>query len=317
MKEVKKLHLLLSDALKEGKDKTFIQFKDNEYTYERIHKLSNQIAHLLESKGLNGAKVIGIYMERSVDMIVAMLGILKSGGAFLPLEPGYPIIRNNYIVKDSGMEAILVQDKLKDDLDIEDSKKIVLSDNWMDDELNASDLPACEIEEESRAYVIYTSGSTGNPKGVEVPRRALANLLIAVQEKLNLEEKDTFLAVTTICFDISILELFLPLYAGCKLIIAEQEIVTDGNQLIRKTEENNVTIMQATPSTWQMILESKWKGNANLTILCGGEALSYKTAMMLSENCKSLWNMYGPTETCIWSLMKKICKEDEALPPDN
>lgn len=313
MKEVKKLHLLLSDALKEGKDKTFIQFKDNEYTYERIHKLSNQIAHLLESKGLNGAKVIGIYMERSVDMIVAMLGILKSGGAFLPLEPGYPIIRNNYIVKDSGMEAILVQDKLKDDLDIEDSKKIVLSDNWMDDELNASDLPACEIEEESRAYVIYTSGSTGNPKGVEVPRRALANLLIAVQEKLNLEEKDTFLAVTTICFDISILELFLPLYAGCKLIIAEQEIVTDGNQLIRKTEENNVTIMQATPSTWQMILESKWKGNANLTILCGGEALSYKTAMMLSENCKSLWNMYGPTETCIWSLMKKICKEDEAV----
>ena len=311
--EVKKLHHLLTDALKLGKEKTFVQFKTNEYSFESIDKLSNHIAHRLQKEQNKGVKVTGIYMERSVDMLVAMLGILKAGSSFLPLEPGYPISRNNYIVKDSGMEAIIVQEKFKDDLDIENSKKIILRDKWMEGDLDTSDLSPIENEEESSAYVIYTSGSTGNPKGVEVPRRALANLLIAVQDKLKLNQADIFLAVTTICFDISILELFLPLYVGCKLIIAEQEIVADGNKLIQNLDENDVTIMQATPSTWQMILESKWKGKSNLTILCGGEALSYKIAMELAERSKSLWNMYGPTETCIWSMMKKIEKGDSSV----
>ncbi|RXE60340.1 amino acid adenylation domain-containing protein [Acetivibrio mesophilus] len=300
--------------LKQSGDVEFLHYKNNVYTFKEIDILSDNLAYLLKLKGIGPNMLVGVYLERSADMLIALLAVLKAGGAFLPLEPNYPIERNRFIISDAKLDCIIVHNKYKDDLGIDESKMICLAADWKEKSTSCEPFEMLvQVDNDNLAYVMYTSGSTGKPKGVMIQQKALVNLIISIQNKICLTEKDVFLAVTTLCFDISILELFLPIYAKAKLVIAEQEIVADAKRLIQKIEDMDVTIMQATPSTWRMLLDSSWSGSRNMAILCGGEALSKKLAMSLLKKCRNLWNMYGPTETTIWSLIGKVSEDDQKI----
>jgi non-ribosomal peptide synthetase component F len=157
-------------------------------------------------------------------------------------------------------------------------------------------------------YVIYTSGSTGRPKGVQIPHRALVNLLTSMKAQPGLTLQDSFLAVTTISFDIAALELYLPLIVGARCVLASREAAADGRQLSQLLEDHDITAMQATPSTWKLLLESGWTGKRNLKILCGGEAWSRELAGELLRRSASVWNMYGPTETTVWSAVQHVTR---------
>lgn len=291
-------------------NRRFLEFADRNYSFDEVNRLSDNMAAYLQSIGVRKNEMIGLYLERSEKVLITILGILKIGAAFLPLDPSYPISRINYIIKDSKINMLILDDKFSDMendfcvklVPLGDISSFVSSDNRV--------LKPEGIDDNDTAYVIYTSGSTGNPKGVTIRRNSLANLICSVQNRMNLRESDLFMAVTTICFDISIIELLMPLYVGCRLRISENFLSKDGKKLAAELKKYNVTAMQATPSLWMMLIEAGWKGNDEFTVICGGEALSNKLAEELVERSKCLWNMYGPTETCIWSMMKKIDESD-------
>lgn len=310
---ISSLNSILFDKLKSGEDRSFIEFSGKEFSFWEIDRLSDVLAFRLKSLGVTTGDLVGLYMERSEDVLISVLGILKAGAAFLPLDPEYPISRIEYIINDSKVSVMIVSGSLTRKISSYSGKCLVLDNGWHDEVEAQHEYPSEPIDDNELAYVIYTSGSTGNPKGVRITRRSLANLLVSVKDRIGLTDKDVFMAVTTICFDISILELLISLYAGCRLIISENDLSKDSRRLALRLENSAVTIMQATPSLWTMLIEAGWNGKDEFIALCGGEALSMKLADELLERCGSLWNMYGPTETCIWSMMKNISKNDKFI----
>lgn len=276
-------------------------------SYEQLDQRANQFCSYLKSKNIKNGSIVGLSLRRSKDLLVAMLGIWKAGCAYLPLDHSFPKQRLDFIVEDAGADFIVV------DLESADcfpkGKSILIENIPLDLEIrdhstfNSSDL----------AYMIYTSGTTGNPKGVKVSFQNLNNFLQSMQETPGMCASDNLLAVTTISFDISILELFLPLKAGGSLYIADKEETKNPQRLGEIIGKNNITIMQATPVTWRLLLKYGWKGKKDLKILCGGEKLPKDIIKDLLSRSKSLWNMYGPTETTIWSTCKKVELDDELV----
>lgn len=298
---------LFSKIVNEQSDKIAIKFEKEEISYRELDIRSNQVAHFLQKKGIKQGALVGIYMERCIETVICILGILKVGAAYLPLDPFHPMERNSYIIKDSKMDLLFVQEIFMEKINGIDQNIVCCikdeKDNLVQQNVEKIDV---DIEDDMTAYVIYTSGSTGFPKGVEIPHRAVSNLLLSMQERPGMIMEDRLLSVTTLSFDISVLEVFLPLIIGATLILANHETVLDGLKLSNLIEQEDITIMQATPVTWKILMEANWKGRKGLKILCGGEALSVQLAHQLIERCDSLWNMYGPTETTIWSSVAKI-----------
>lgn len=275
-------------------------------SYRDLNARANQLANFLRKNGIGPEKLVGVYLDRSVEMLVSFLAILKSGGAYLPLDPKFPKERLEFMLVDSEVSLLLTHSSKKNSLP-ETAARVVLLDEM---EESLVQLPSKNLLSLSQpahlAYMIYTSGSTGNPKGVMIPRSALVNFLFSMAEVPGIAATDALLAVTTISFDISILELLLPLMTGAHLIIATREQAADGRELKKLLLHHGVTVMQATPTTWRMLVESGWEGKSDLKILCGGEALPADLASQLLPRCRELWNMYGPTETTIWSSVQKI-----------
>jgi amino acid adenylation domain-containing protein len=290
-----------------------IALKDDfeDFTYDELDKKSNLVASYILDKFNSDKKLpIAVLMNRSANLVIVLLGILKTGRAYIPLDPSFPKDRLNYIVANSKTNAIICE---KDNQIIEDSSvidKIFIDSilNHPNDE-NTINEPVAAHE---TAYIIYTSGSTGNPKGVEIGHQSLLNFLLSIQDKPGFLSNDILFSVTTYSFDISILEFFVPLISGGTLYIADQNILSDPSTVIKKIEEIKPTIIQATPSFYQMLFNANWKGNKKLKVLCGGDLLSESLAEKLIHNCFELWNMYGPTETTIWSSCKKIEYPSEA-----
>ena len=293
-------------------DKVSVLHEDQQLTYAELEARSNKLANRLRSLGAKPGTLIGIYIERSLDMMVSLLGILKAGAAYIPLDPAYPVDRISYMLDDSGAQLILTQSGLIESLPKYTGEVLCLDSDW--ESINQeSDTPVPQLAQtEDLAYIIYTSGSTGRPKGVEIPHRAVLNFLQSMREKPGINESDRLLAVTTLSFDIAGLELYLPLTVGAQVVIASRDAAVDGNVLGRMIEDLNVTVMQATPATWRLLLDSRWKGNLRLRVYCGGEALPRELAEQLLPRCAELWNLYGPTETTIWSTIYRI--EDTSNP---
>jgi amino acid adenylation domain-containing protein len=244
--------------------------------------------------------LVGVYMERSLELLVALLGILKAGGAYVPLDPSYPKERVSYMLEDSGPTIVVTQQSLAPALDGTAAR--VLSLDGL--ELSEADgettlLPA--VRGEDLAYVIYTSGSTGRPKGVQITHRSLVNFLESMKREPGLSAEDVVLSVTTLSFDPSTLELYLPLLVGGRVVLVSREEASDGERLLSRLKESKATVMQATPSTWRLLLEAGWTGDSRLKLLCGGESLTHELAERLLQRSSSLWNVYGPTETTVWS----------------
>jgi amino acid adenylation domain-containing protein len=275
-------------------------------SYAELDRRSNQLAHRLKRHGVGRDVLVGICMDRSVDMVVALLGVLKAGGAFVPLDPAFPPDRIAFMLTDSQLPVLLTQRALMEQLPDVAATAWCLDE--IRDELDAELTDGLEetVGLQDLAYVIYTSGSTGRPKGVEIPHRALGNLLLAMKERPGIDATDTLLAVTTLSFDIAMLELLLPLVEGARVVIATREDAVDGARLADLLVTSGATMMQATPSTWRILLDAGWPEGKNLRVLAGGEALPDGLARQLLAKGVPLWNMYGPTETTIWSAVSQV-----------
>ncbi|HWW76183.1 MAG TPA: amino acid adenylation domain-containing protein, partial [Pyrinomonadaceae bacterium] len=276
-------------------------------TYARLRERSNRLAHYLRWRGVGAETAVGVCLGRSELMVEALLGILKAGGAYVPLDPSYPRERLSFMLADARPAVVLTEESLREVLGECDAEVVCLDTDWEERiGIFSKETPENKVTGENLAYVIYTSGSTGRPKGVQIPHRALVNFLSAMRSEPGLLSEDVLLAVTTLSFDIAALELYLPLLSGARVVLASRETAVDGVRLAEAIETCGVTVMQATPATWRLLLESGWEGSARLKMLCGGEALGGELARELLTRGASLWNMYGPTETTVWSSVKQV-----------
>ncbi|WP_249039727.1 non-ribosomal peptide synthetase/type I polyketide synthase [Archangium gephyra] len=283
-----------------------LSFGGETLTYGELNARANQVAHHLRSLGVGRESLVGICVERSVEMVVGLLGILKSGAAYVPLDPSFPAERLAYMVEHSRLSLLLAQEGTAGVLPRSGARVLRL-----DAEREAlARQPTSDVEggatAEELAYVMYTSGSTGTPKGIQVLHGAVTNLLESMRDLFSPSERDVLLAVTTMSFDIAALELYLPLMVGARLVVADRETVSDGERLKQELERVRPTLMQATPATWRMLIETGWRGDPALTLLCGGEALRRELAEQLLPRGKQVWNLYGPTETTIWSSAYRV-----------
>lgn len=276
-----------------------LMVNDEAITYEELNARANRIAAALRARGAAPDQLVGVFLPRGADLVAALLGVVKSGAAYVPLDPVYPKGRIETILEDAQPIALITVTEMLDRLPLTAEAALCLD--------READLPAGNdpvvastgASQQDLAYVIFTSGSTGRPKGVQISHRALLNFLEAMQDAPGFAEHDVVLAVTTVSFDIAGLELLLPLYVGATVCIALQP--GDPVSLLRDLERYRPTIMQATPATWKLLLAAGWQGDPKLKMLCGGEALEPGLAEALLVRCDELWNMYGPTETTIWS----------------
>ena len=320
------IHQLFEEQVERTPDAIALEFEDKQITYRELNRRANQLAHYLISLGIGPEKLVGICVERSIEMVVGLLGILKAGGAYVPLDPTYPKERLRFMLEDSQVSVLLTQETLVEDrgwrIEDGDPRSSIL-DPRLQSSLPRSRLagncagkhenlsPA--LKADNLAYVIYTSGSTGKPKGVQIEHRSVVNCLHSLGEQLGFTEHDVLLAVTTISFDISALELFLPLVVGGKVVVAGRDQAVDGGELSRRLRDVSATAMQATPSTWRLLMDAGWKGSPGFKILCGGEAMPRELTEALLTSGK-LWNLYGPTETTIWSMAHKVESAEGSVP---
>ncbi len=281
--------------------------------YSQLNTQANQLARYLQTQGARPGTAVGIGLERSVEMVIALLAVLKTGAAYVPLDPDYPRDRLRFMSENASLIAVLTSASLSDRYDTQACRIL-----YLDREQERITQEPCHnlpptITPQDLAYILYTSGSTGQPKGVEIPHRALVNFLCSIRQEPGCSAQDVMLSVTTLSFDIAGLELYVPLLVGARVEIATRAVAMDGRQLRALCEAVQPTIMQATPATWRMLVEAGWQGSHRLTILCGGEALPSDLAALLLDRCLALWNMYGPTETTIWSTIEKVERTDREI----
>ena len=303
------LHELVAESALSHSDKTAVTCGEDELTYGELNRLANGVARRLVAEGVEPGDNVGVLINRSTDMVGALLGSLKAGASYVPLDPEFPEQRLSLMLEDAAPKVLLTSRELADEIP---------SGSWtilaMEDLEPSADPPAVAgLTAESLAYLIYTSGSTGTPKGVEIPHRAAINFLESMRREPGMSDKDRLLAVTTLSFDISLLEIFLPLLSGGTTVIARRSDVKDGRRLANLLEDEEITVMQATPATWQMLLDSGWEGRNGLKIFCGGEALPRQLANVLVNSASEVWNLYGPTETTVWSTLEKVTESDAAV----
>ena len=300
------IHQLFEAQVGRTPNATAVVFENERMTYRELNRRANQLARQLLKLGVGPDVLVGICVERSLEMVVGLLGILKAGGAYVPLDPAYPRERLSFMLEDAEVLVLLTQDRLLESLPESRARVVCLDTGWHEIAKEDTENPIGRSGPENLAYVIYTSGSTGKPKGVQIPHRAVVNFLASMSQKPGMTDRDRLLAVTTLSFDIAGLEIYLPLSLGASLEIVSREVSSDGNQLLSKLATSGATVMQATPARWHMLLEAGWEGSPDLKILCGGEPVSRKLADQLLQKAGSLWNMYGPTETTIWSTISKV-----------
>jgi amino acid adenylation domain-containing protein len=289
-------------------------FESHELTYGALNQRSNQLAHYLRAHGIGPGSLVGLYMGRSLHMVVALLGIQKAGAAYVPLDPDLPFDRLSFMLTDSGIEALVIASEKSlplaatSDLQIID----VASPSTELEGFDGSNLrPVAGAGD--IAYVIYTSGSTGRPNGVAVSHSALSNFLGSMKRTPGLRSTDVFAAVTTISFDIAALELYLPLITGARIELISRDVTSDGRALAERLSATRTTVLQATPAMWRLLIDAGWQGHPGFTALCGGETLTRDLADAVLQRVGSMWNLYGPTETTIWSMAEQVASDGKPI----
>jgi amino acid adenylation domain-containing protein len=306
------LPALIHDTALQYAEKTAVEFKQQQLSYQMLDEQSSRLANLFIKEGVSKGQAIGLAVDRSEQMIIALLAIMKSGACYVPLDPEYPKDRIEYMLEDSKAAILLTSKKYSGHFN-SGAKELIAEDCFASLPHYKTDYPCVGLTGQDLAYILYTSGSTGKPKGVQIKHHNLVNFLLSMKKQPGITEQDSLLAITTISFDIAGLELYLPLISGAKVLLADSETARDAYRLLALLNEKKATIMQATPSTWRMLLDSGWTRPFDFKILCGGEALPKDIAEKLLPLCNSLWNMYGPTETTIWSTVKEITADEPVI----
>ena len=312
--QVQCIHQLFEATAERTPETVAVVFADQQLTYRELNHRANQLAHHLQALGVKPDVPVALCVERSLATVIGLLGILKAGGAYVPLDPAYPQERLAFMLEDSQVPVVLTQQNLIGVLPDHRAHMVCIDTDWDTIALGSEENPNSGVRFENLAYTIYTSGSTGKPKGVQIEHRAVVNFLNSMRQEPGLTETDVFLAVTTISFDIAALEIYLPLMVGARIVLVSREVASDAARLSLTLEQSGATVMQATPATWRLLLSAGWQGNKQLKILCGGEALTRQLANQLQELSNSLWNMYGPTETTIWSAIHKVEPKNSPVP---
>ena len=300
-------HELVERSARSHPTKVAVVFEGKSTTYGELDAAANRLArHLIETVGVQKGARVGVYLPRCTNMIVSLIAVLKAGAIYVPLDPVYPKERIAMMLEDSSAPAIVTEAEVGCNLEglLPEGSKMV----FVDAEAKAiaamqNSKPAVPVTSKDLAYTIFTSGSTGRPKGVSISHQSFVNMLHHFHHEMKVSPNDVFVAITTICFDIAGLEMFLPLKSGGKLILASREQAADANLLVDLLAASNATIMQATPATWRNLVAVGWPGMPKtLRGMCGGEALPMDLMRtLLPQRLKELWNVYGPTETTVWS----------------
>lgn len=301
---------MITARAEEWPDKVVLSDGQIAFTYRDLERMASNVAdYLLTNVGVDKHLPIAVLAPRSAPLVVIMLGIMKAGCSFIPLDPGFPESRIKYILHHSQAACIVATSAFRHLVDndqcfiaMDQLLRYVPENHPQVEHVGASD----------SAYIIYTSGSTGNPKGVEIGHRSLLNFLLHIVRDPGLGSADVLYSVTTQSFDISILEFFAPLIAGARLYVAQGDVLASPPLMIASIEEVSPTVMQATPGFFQMLFDAGWAGSPGLKILCGGDVLTETLAAHLLDHCREVWNMYGPTETTIWSSSKRLTSKEDA-----
>lgn len=298
---------LFRDQALRTPDATAVVADGEEWSYARLLAAVEEVAGALRAAGVTAGDRVAVMAERGAPLVAALLGVLEADAAYVPLDPHLPVDRLTYMAEDSRARLLLGQERLRESwlpglpvLTLDDPGAGVSGTAVGETSDIGSAEPAATAASQP-AYILYTSGSTGRPKGVAIPHRALVNLLLSMRENTGFSASDSLLAVTTISFDIAGLELFMPLVAGGRVLVCDSETAADGAALAARIEDSGATWMQATPTSWRMLRDAGWTGSARLNVLCGGEELPLDLAQFLVGRVASLRNVYGPTETTIWS----------------
>jgi amino acid adenylation domain-containing protein len=304
-------HKIFEQNAKHNPDTVAIETSNGKITFGELNKLADRCANALIEKGVGRGQLVGISLTRNVNLVASILGVLKTGAGYVPLDPGFPQDRLDYMIESSKPKILITEESLASRF-THGGEKILISQISNEPRFDRV-VPEVKNELTDTIYVIYTSGSTGNPKGVQLTHGSVTNFLLSMKEKIGFGLNDKILAVTTLSFDIAVLELFLPLITGGSIYLATSSEAMDGNSLKNILENRDISMMQATPSTWRLLLASGWRGNKKIKILCGGEAFPIDLAKTLIPICSEVWNMYGPTETTVWSACKKLSLDDEFI----
>lgn len=309
------IHQLFEEQALRSPEAIAVVFENEQLTYRELDVRANQLAHYLQSLGVKLETTVGIYVDRSLEMIIGVLGILKAGGAYVPLDPSYPKERLDFLMQDAQVAVLLTQERVRGSLPETTAQIVDLDQDWSlnSQSINTTQPPSSGVAAHNLAYIIYTSGSTGKPKGVQIPHQNAVNLLSAVRQQPGLTDQDTLISVTTLSFDIAVAEVFLPLSVGARLVVASRDVASDGYQLLDQMNQVKATYLQATPATWRLLLAAGWQGSPDMKIVSTGEALPQELANQLLDKGASLWNLYGPTETTIWSTGYQLKSSDDSI----
>jgi polyketide synthase 12 len=307
------LHQLFERAADTYSGEVALVCADTNLTYQELNAAANRLGRVLAERGVGRGDLVGVALDRSIDLVVALLAVTKAGAAYVPIDPGFPAERVRQMIDNAEPKLILTPAATPENLSPWAAVCLSVDEARERPDADAHNLDV-EVGADDLAYVIYTSGSTGRPKGVEVSHGAVGNFLSSMRQQPGCGETDRLLAVTTVSFDIAVLELFLPLLCGATTVIAQAHEVIDANALLGLMRRHGITMMQGTPATWQLLLDSGWQGDPRpAKILCGGEALPRHLADRLLACADSVWNMYGPTETTVWSSIWQVRADGDVV----
>lgn len=306
------IHERIDEQAERTPDAIAVVFEEEHLSFTMLSQKANQLARYLQRQGIGPEVLVGLCIERNAEMIVTLLAVMKAGGAYVPLDHHYPVDRLEFMINDARLPVLLTTEQMFPQ-NLTSPVAVIYLEREQEKILQES---KCKVDQTARAddlvYVLYTSGSTGRPKGVQITHRALTNCLASMQIAPGMDSEDILLAVTTLSFDIAELELYLPLLVGGQVRLLKREASGDGKKLLEALGQG-VTVMQATPTSWQVVLDAGWQTGGDLKVFCAGEALSEALGEKLLKRSASTWNMYGPTETTIFSLIKRLEGENQPI----
>ncbi|MGE7136592.1 amino acid adenylation domain-containing protein [Luteibacter sp. NPDC031894] len=312
--ELRLAHEFFEQQADRAPERAAVRHADRALTYAALELRANRIGNALRERGIGHGALVGLSLARGIDMVAAVLGVLKSGAGYVPLDPTFPADRLAFMAEDAALAALVVDDDTALAFDFDATRVLALnSDEVARASFERPERNRRAATPDSVAYVIFTSGSTGRPKGVRVPHRAAANFLTSMQRVPGIAPDDRLVAVTTLSFDIAFMELMLPLTSGAEIVVAGRDDVRDGGQLRRLIEDSDATMMQATPAGWRLLVDAGWRGRPAFRAVSGGEPLPVDLAEALLDRCGEVWNGYGPTETTVYSTYWRVSDPREGI----